>query len=137
MTRRLKEIARKIGNASTLRVGFLEGASYPDGTSVATVAATQNFGSPAQGIPPRPFFSNMIAAKSPEWGRKFAALLRTSPDAETALALMGEGVSAQLRQSILDTDSPALAEATIARKGFDTVLIDTSVMIDSIAYEVA
>ena len=45
----LQKIADRIKQAGTLRVGFLEGATYPDGTSVAMVAAIQNFGAPALG----------------------------------------------------------------------------------------
>lgn len=41
---KLREIAEKIGAPKTLRVGFLEGATYPDGTPVALVAAANEFG---------------------------------------------------------------------------------------------
>jgi hypothetical protein len=41
-----------------------------------------------------------------------------------------------LQQSIRDTNDPPLAQATIARKGFAKPLIDTSVMINSVDYEV-
>lgn len=44
LMRRLKEIAEKAGDGGTLRTGFLENATYPDGTSVARVAATHEFG---------------------------------------------------------------------------------------------
>jgi hypothetical protein len=103
----------KIMNASEVRVGFLEGATYPDGTPVAEVAALQNFGAPAAGIPARAFFSQMVAEKSPEWGAKFAAVLKAADyDADKALALMGEGIAGQLRQAIVDMNSPANSAAT-------------------------
>jgi len=41
---RLKEIADKAGKGGTLRTGFLENATYPDGTPVALVAAAHEFG---------------------------------------------------------------------------------------------
>lgn len=44
LEQRLSEIAARIGRTGTVRVGFLEGATYPDGTSVAMVAALLNFG---------------------------------------------------------------------------------------------
>jgi hypothetical protein len=94
-----------------LRVGFLENATYPDGTPVAQVAAWQEFGTDT--IPPRPFFRNMIAAKGGDWPRSVANLLkRTDYDAEKVLRMMGEGISAQLRSSIIATDSPALSPVT-------------------------
>jgi hypothetical protein len=60
----LATLATKLAVPATLRVGFLENAKYPDGTPVAAVAAWQNYGTGS--IPPRPFFSNMVAQKSPE-----------------------------------------------------------------------
>jgi len=42
--RRLRELGKKIENAEKLRVGFLKNATYPDGTPVAKIAATHEFG---------------------------------------------------------------------------------------------
>ena len=113
---KLKEIAKKAGEANTLRVGFLSGSTYPDkaNTPVATVAAIQEFGAPRAGIPPRPFFRSMIAAKSPRWGKDLAAILaHNGYDAPNALALMGERISSQLVESIERMDSPALSPVTL------------------------
>lgn len=41
---KLREIAEKAGRANTVRVGFLEGATYPDGMPVAYVAAINEYG---------------------------------------------------------------------------------------------
>ena len=135
----LNDLAFKLGKGSReVRVGFFENAKYPDGTSVATVAAIQNFGAPSRGIPPRPFFSNMVDAQSPGWPDAFVAILKAADfDIEIALARMGEHIAGQLRQSIRDTNSPALAPATIARKGFAKPLIDTGVMFQSVGVEVS
>jgi hypothetical protein len=114
LERYLADLSRKVKSASQLKVGFLEGATYPDGTSVAMVAAIQNFGAPSKGIPPRPFFTNMVKEKSGNWGVQLAELLkRNDYDAHKALALMGEGVKSQLRQSIVDTNDPALSAVTL------------------------
>ena len=114
LEKRLRELAAKVRKQATLRVGFLENATYPDGTSVAEVAAIQNFGAPGRGIPHRPFFSNMIARESPAWGAKLGRLLEANDwDAEKALALMGEGIAGQLRQYIVDTNAPPLSQITL------------------------
>ena len=85
---KLKELAEMVAKPATLRVGFLENAKYPDGTPVAMIAAIQDYGSPNAGIPPRPFFRNMIAAKSPEWPAAIAQLLKDNNlDAAKALTL--------------------------------------------------
>lgn len=97
-----------------LKVGFLEGSTYPDGTPTATVAAIQNFGAPARGIPPRPFFTNMIKEKSPRWASALAALLkRNNWDVEKTLNQMGAGIKGQLQQSIADTNAPPLSDITL------------------------
>lgn len=112
----LDEAMRRIGErmkSAQVRVGFLEDATYPDGTKVATVAALNNFGAPAAGIPPRPFFSNMVADKSPAWGDRFAQVLEHAGyDPDVALERMGLGIAGQLRQSIVDTNDPANSPVT-------------------------
>lgn len=137
MAARLEGIARTIRNASTVRIGFLEAARYPDGTPVAMIAAIHNYGAPRAGIPPRPFFSNMIANKQGEWPKAIAGLLKsTDYDAFHTLRLTGEAIAGQLRQSIIDTNAPPLKPATVRRKGFSKPLVDTSMMLNSIDYEV-
>ena len=133
----LRKIARKFGTKGVLRVGFLEGATYPDGTSVPMVAAIQNFGAPSRGIPPRPFFSDMVADKSPGWPGALAEILKSNGgDGAAALQLMGEGIKGQLQASIVDGQYTPLSQVTIDRKGFDKPLIDTSHMLNSVGYEV-
>ena len=78
------------------------------------VAAIQNFGAPAASIPPRPFFTNMIEQKSIGWASSLGRLLvATKYDTHAALAMMGEGIKAQLQESIKDTNAPALSKITI------------------------
>jgi hypothetical protein len=120
--------------SGTVKVGFLEGATYPDGTPVAAVAFWNEYG--ASG-PPRPFFRGMIAKESPGWGGKLkGALQHTGNDADKALRIVGEDIQGALMQSINDFTSPALAASTIARKGFDKPLIDTAVMVNSTGIKV-
>ncbi len=134
---RLQEISRKLTNASAVRVGFLSESSYPDGKPVAFVAALQEWGAPAAGIPARPFFRNMIATKKAEWPNAMAGLLKANDyDALRTLQQTGEAVSGQLKQSIIDTNEPALAPSTIKRKGFSKPLVDTGHMLNSVNYEV-
>lgn len=135
----LAKLGEKVSSASSVKVGFLEGATYPDGTPVAMIAAIQNFGAPKRSIPPRPFFSNMIDKHGSEWGGEVAELLdRTGFDSALTLELMGERIEGQLRQEIVDTNSPPLSPKTIARKGGrEKPLIDTAHMIGSIDSEVS
>lgn len=133
----LDKIARNLKSGGTVKVGFLEGATYPDGTSVPLVAAINEFGAPSRGQPPRPFFRNMIQAKSGEWPKAVEGLLKANNyDAKRTLELTGAAIAGQLRQSIVDLVDPPLAPSTVRRKGFSKPLIDTSVMINSVDFEV-
>ena len=106
---KLREYAAKM--SGSLEVGFLEGATYPDGTPVAAVAFWNEFGNGS--APPRPFFRQMIAKDSPEWPAKIAALAKaTDNNGAKVLKLMGEDIQGALIQSINDFTTPALAEST-------------------------
>lgn len=134
----LAGIAKALGDGTaSVNVGFLENAKYPDGTSVALVAATQNFGSPKMGIPPRPFFSSMVKEKSPEWPDAIVKQLKKNKfDMKRTLTAVGMGIEGQLKQSIKDTNSPPLKPATIKRKGFAKPLVDSGHMLQSTGFEV-
>jgi len=135
---RLKQVLARVGRGQHVRVGFLEGSTYADSdASVPMVAAANEFGDPARGRPPRPFFRLMIDAKAPGWGAKMGKVLHaTGYDGERTLRLMGEVLKADLQGSIREFRVPELAPSTIARKGFDKPLIDTSTMLNSVAYDI-
>lgn len=133
----LARIAYQLGGSAgaTLRVGFLEGATYPNGTPVAAVAAWNEYGT--RTIPARPFFRNMIAAKSKEWPDGIATQLRlTRYDVALTLQRTGAAIRGQLQLSIRSTNTPPNAPSTIAKKGFNNPLIDTGHMLNSVDYEV-
>lgn len=175
----LDRLLARVSSAQAVRVGFLEGATYPDGTSVPMVAAVQEFGGsmsipertqdlhfkqnertsevgnrfvkagkanfaqtvtiPAHTvtIPARPFFRNMLDEKASEWGVQAGKALKGADfNATVALGRMGELIQGQLQGSIRDFTNPALAPSTVRAKGFPKPLIDTGVMLRSVAYEV-
>jgi hypothetical protein len=133
----LGQIAEKLNKKGTLRVGFLEGSTYPDGTSVPLIAALNEYGVPSNNQPARPFFRRMIQAKSHEWPAGIAFQLKaTNYDVDKTLYITGEAIKGQLKQSILDLVSPPLSQVTIDKKGHAKPLIETSVMINSVAAEV-
>lgn len=114
LERRLAALSQSIAKGGKLRVGFLEGATYPDGTSVAMVAATQNFGAPGAGIPPRPFFNKFIDDNKDEWGAQLSRLLQGSNfDVEKSLNVMGMGMVGQLQTAIIETNDPPLSPVTL------------------------
>jgi len=132
----LEDIARKMGGGQ-VAVGFMEGATYPDGTPVAAVAFWNEYGNPAQSRPARPFFRKMIAKESPTWAQKMAKLAKAKKyNGREVLSLMGEDIKGALQQSINDFTSPELADSTIEAKGFAKPLINSGDMLNSIDIEV-
>lgn len=138
---RLAEIAKGLANGAILRVGFLEGATYPDGTSVPMVAAIQEFGAPRAGIPPRPFMRATVAAKSSTWGDAVATLLTAYDyNAEKALMGVGLGIEGQIRDQIIATDSPPLSPVTLMLRKMrseDQALVVTGKTVGEAAARVA
>ena len=130
----LARIARKLDRTGTLQVGYFAGATYPTGVSVPMVAAIQNFGAPSRGIPPRPFFSNAVAKNKRNWPKEIKdKLVATNYDTAETLNYIGERIVGEVQESITSGHFVKLKPATIARKGFDTPLIDTGRMLQSVS----
>jgi len=143
MSRVLEQRERSLGTSPLLRMGFLEGATYPSdakrhrrgGLHVATVAFWNEFGTAT--APARPFFRTMVRQKSPGWGRSLARILSNNDyNGEKSLALMGVGISQQLQRSINSNIPPPNSPRTVARKGFAHTLIDSAVMLRSVDFQV-
>lgn len=136
----LEKLARRLGSGGVVNTGFLESATYPakpdqPALNVASVAFFNEFGT--SNAPPRPFFRQMVAAKSPGWGRALGAAAKSVDyDSAQTLNIMGEVIKGELRESITQFTTPALKPSTIARKGFDKPLVDTGHMLASVDYEV-
>lgn len=129
----LASIGRKM--SGSVNVGFLAGATYPDGTSVAQVAFWDEYGTATS--PARPAFRMMIAHESPGWG---ALIAKAAPhyeyDGEKVLKFMGLKISEQLQQSIVGWQDPPNAPSTVRAKGFNKPWINTSHLLNSIDSEV-
>lgn len=139
---RLKEFmnqkAAKLSEPVTLKVGFLEGATEADGTSIPMIMATQEFGTADGHIPPRPFFRSMIKQNGSSWGDEAAQIAQAHDyDLPATMRLMGEHIKGQLQASIQATNSPPNAPSTVKRKGFDKPLIDTGTAWNSVDYDVS
>jgi hypothetical protein len=110
----LTKTAAHVGSRQEVSVGFLSGATYPDGSSVAMVAAIQEFGAPSVGIPPRPYFRSMIAAHKAEWGDQLGRVLVAQDyNGTAALGSMGQVIAGELRESIVALTAPPLSPVTL------------------------
>lgn len=145
MNKMLAGMRKRIGGGKVLRVGFLEGATYPPehpvrggkqfSGSVAQVAFWNEFGTKTS--PPRPFFRGWINDKSKEWGPALGLALKAKNyDAQKAMKLLGSGMADQLVASINNFSSPPNSPRTIAIKGFNAPLRDSMVMALAVDSEV-
>lgn len=136
-----------------MRVGFLGGDTYPDGTSVAEVAAINEYGKGRN--PERPFVGETVKEHMPRWRKIIETNVKddfSQANVMRAYELAGQDAEGKIRERIKrwPTSEPQPnAAATIARKkkrGKDgkgteainpeQVLIDTAVMINAIRHEV-
>lgn len=136
----LNNVARQL-ESKQVTVGFIDGATYPDGTPVAMVAATNEYGRPENNQPPRPFFRNAISDHEGEWQETIARGIRAGIAVDQALEVVGAQIQGDVQASIATLMEPALSPATIAArkmKGNDSTkpLVDTKVMIGDVNYEV-
>lgn len=134
----LRELALRLGQGGEIRVGFLDGATYPaedGGLNVAQVAFWQNFGTTK--APARPFFDNMIEDQAPTWARKLGLAVRYSQyRVKQALEIVAADIKGHLVESINMLQDPPLSPVTVERKGFPKPLIDTGVMVRSVSWVV-
>lgn len=137
----LNNIASQL-DSKQLKVGFIDGATYPDGTPVAMVAATNEYGRPENNQPPRPFFRNAIAEHESEWTDAIARGIRAGHPVDQVLEVVGAQIQGDVQESIAQLMTPPLAASTIAArksKGNNSTkpLVDTKVMIGDVNYEVS
>jgi len=99
------------------KVGWFESAKYPDGTPVAYVAAIQEFGYAAGGIPPRPMLRSTINEQSAAWialvtsGAK--AIMAGNSTTQNVMEALGLLAAADVRKKISTITEPALKPGTI------------------------
>ena len=114
LRRKLKTLAAAQGENQNVKMGYQNGATFPNGTSVAMVAAIQNFGASGASIPARPFFTNMILMSGKHWSNDLGVYLKeTKWNGDKALAMLGEEMVDDLRLVVRETNYPALSPITV------------------------
>lgn len=118
------------------QIGFPSGINYEDGTSVAYVAAIQEFGAPAVNIPARPFMQPTVTEKKDTWVKTIEKSLPKvalgKMSAFDVLDLVGIQAAADIQTKISSIYTPPNAPATIRAKGSAKPLIDTGLMLASV-----
>lgn len=150
-TEELQRAIKELGK-SNAKVGWFESAKYPDGTSVAYIAAIQEFGNLAKKIPPRLSMRMTIKEKTPEWKAKMELLakrvLKGQATGKEIMEIMGQKAAGDFRKKITTVTEPPLKQATIdarrrQRADKKTVgsltkpLVDTKVLLNTLTNIVA
>lgn len=150
LQKKLKGIAQTV---ITANIGFLNRATYPDGTGVATVAYLNEYGGHN---PPRPFLATTRRANLKKWVKGIKANLKQAGVSKASIAQAYEKMAivavGDVKRTIADWPSndprpnklaTIRAKARRGRSGKNTkaidptrVLIDTGRMIGAVGYKV-
>ena len=129
---KLNQIARQ--RSIKARVGIIETKTYPGGATTAEVGYWNEYGTKT--IPPRPFFRSAIAKNREQLGAMMGKLLQKH-DADTAMRLVCEHMTDELKESVMTWEEPPNAPSTIAAKGFNAPLRGQDRLLrNSFSYEI-
>lgn len=120
-----------------IQVGFQGDQKYEDGTSIAQVAAVNEFG--ASDIPERPFMRQSFENHEGELQAACDAaqrLVSSGGSAEQALQQIGAVAKGLVQDEIVNGGFAPNAESTIKKKGSEQPLIDTGTMRQSVNFVV-
>ena len=128
-------------------VGYLPGKEYPDGTPVAYIAAIHEYGSPSNGIPPRPTLHPSLDQARGKLSNILIGGIRSAiggGSVDAAFEAVGLAAQGIVRGAIADLKSPALSDATVKRrasrhhagKASNKPLVDSGTMLGSVEYSV-
>lgn len=143
----LKKVYDELGKKQ-LKVGFFEHSKYPDGTPIAYVAAIQELGYPAGGIPPRPFLRPTMSDKKTEYGQLIFRVAKAAASGNITvndgLTQVGAKAASDVKLAIKAVTTPALDDATVktrARrhskgKSTNKPLVDTGQMLQAVTFVV-
>ena len=110
------------------------------GVSLVTVASVHEYGSEDGTIPQRSFIGSTMDEQDSKFNDTTNKLLEkiTNREMKTkqALGIIGAQIKAEIQKKIRSNIGPPLKQSTIDRKGSSVALIDTSQLVNSIAYKV-
>lgn len=122
-----------------VNIGFQHDATYNKSNSnakevkyVAQVAYDNNYGN---GVPARPFFTNVVDGDK-DYQRIFEEYIKEGYPVSQALTFIGIEMQQDIQQEIITLREPPNSPATIARKKSSNPLVDTGHMGDNVTYVV-
>ena len=118
-------------------VGYFSNSTYGDGTPVAYVASTMEFGS--MHIPARPTIRPSLEknkAKYFDLINKAVVNSLNGSDFKVGLMIVGKMGAEDIQAEIRNLQNPPLSIKTILKKGHSKPLMDTKVMFQSVTFKV-
>lgn len=140
----LKKLLDRRKKSFEIAIGFpaskTKSIEYPDGTPVTMVAAVNNFGSPSQGIPTRPFMSlakdPTIKMAKPLLKKGLRMIDKGQLSNEKLANMIGVKAVSIFKNTIVKLREPPNSPVTVKLKKSDNPLIDTGLMVNSLTYEI-
>ena len=135
----LKSLVKRLGGTTDILVGVPKNAEpYPDGTSVAMVGATHEFG--GGNVPERSFLRSSFDEHQKKYIKMAQKLIKKvvdkGGDIEMVAELIGTEAAADVVDNINAIQTPPNTDATTLRKGSSNPLVDTGHLKQSIRHEV-
>jgi len=138
----LENLIKGLKEPHGVDIGYFKDAKTPDGQSVAQYMAANEFGSIERKLPVRSSIRMPLEKKQKEISDYVAGRSKGHIEQGDIKAIFEDiGIAGQAKiQEAFDTGGfgewPADSDGTIARKGSDSVLIDTGLARKAVTYEV-
>ena len=122
---------------SSVGVGYFPDAMEPDGQPSAQVAYKNELGDKNSGVPMRSFMRTTFHEQQDALVRKCSALVRKGMPIEQVMNTIGAEFRGNIEAKIIKIASAGgNSPKTIARKGFDSPLVDTGAMLQNVSFQV-
>lgn len=102
------ELSAKAGFFPSAKYGEADGGEY-----VAEVAFKNEYGSPLDHIPPRPFFRPAVAENKKSWSEIVRLTIKRGGSVEDAMEAVGLQMQGDIRDALDDVTTPELSEMTL------------------------
>lgn len=136
----LDDFKKELKEVKGVEIGWLESEKAlnhdktPSELSQGEVARLLDAGAPEDGLPARPFISN-IYKKNKLWGKRLRLLFQSEPSLKNIMVKFGETIRNDIIDNIDSNMPPPNSPKTIEKKGSSHTLIDTGHMKQSIHVE--
>jgi phage gpG-like protein len=137
INQRMQSFKQRLQNPNGVKVGVPSGAgSYDDGTKIATIAATHEFG--GGNVPERSFLRVPLRANKKTYAKIIRNGVQDALAGQSSMVQVMNQVGARAagdsQKAISKGIAPPNAESTVEQKGSSTPLVDTGRLRQSITW---